>query len=587
MDPRDEPDPLSDPLSSDAFGYGQMVGKWSATEPVLDDMKTIDLSNDAPARELPLKMEMVATQEAGPSVAQHTVQLPTPIITTRLQYTMQSTPLDSGAGPSSSSSSSTLPSLPVSSMQMSLRPSLRSSPLIIKATDPIKKEQTGIFGLSSSYTSYLVTSQPSISPLSQAKVVRRRFKDFVQLSDVLKATFRGYFLPPRPEKNAVDGQNEAFVEERRSSLESYLRQLAGHPDIATSEVLAVFLNEPRDLSDSPQWWSLIPLHIQQQAAGGGGGLILEGTTKFAKQLMGQEKKVLDPVQAAQPTRSMMDPYRAMKETAQSIQSKPSGSSTPNGVRSPDEAALLRALSSYEGHKDALLAASKAAEQLVQAMDARALVDGDLGLALHKLSGYEEAHGSTLAQYTGTIRQHQSIVASEQSSSSALIKAARVGRTATGKVASELSSLHDYLALMPNVAKGLKHREKQLLTADTLEADLARTNRSISDLEVANAKVLGGDPVRQRKMEELRGEAAKLEQSILAASAEYEKIKAVNFKEIARLQGDMRQDLGHMLRQIAAGQAASAGRSLEVWLQAASELGADESELEGIRRLAQS
>jgi hypothetical protein len=216
-------------------------------------------------------------------------------------------------------------------------------------------------------------------------------------------------------------------------LESYLRQLAGHPDVATSEVLTVFLNDSQDLIDSPSWWSIIPLHLQQQAAGGGGALILEGTAKLAKQMMGQEKKVLDPLQAALPTRGLMDPLRAIKETAQSIQAKPNVPSNANGSRSPDEAALLRASAGYEAHKEALLAASKAAEQLVQAMDARALVDGDLGLALHKLSGYEEAHGSTLAQFTGTVRDHQQIVASEQAASSALVKAARVGRTATGKV----------------------------------------------------------------------------------------------------------------------------------------------------------
>ena len=288
-------------------------------------------------------------------------------------------------------------------------------------------------------------------------------------------------------------------------------------------------------------------------------------------------------QAALPTRSVVDPLRAIKETAQSMHQSKVNSSSSNGLRSPDEAALSRASSNIEGHKEALAATSKAAEYLIRAMDARALVDGDLGLALHKLSGYEEAHGSTLAQFTGTVRQHQQIVSAGQASSSALIKAARVGRTATGKAASELAALHDYLALMPNAAKGLKHREKQLLTADTLDSDLVRARRSISDLEAANAKVLGTCPVKQRQIEELKEESVRLEQSIVAASAEYEKIKAANFKELDRLQSDMRQDFSHMLKQFVAGQAASAGRGLEVWLQAASELGVKESELDEIRK----
>lgn len=54
----------------------------------------------------------------------------------------------------------------------------------------------------------------------------------------VQAKFRGYFVPPRPEKNAVEGQrmSDAFVEERRASLQKYLQKLAAHPVIGPSEV---------------------------------------------------------------------------------------------------------------------------------------------------------------------------------------------------------------------------------------------------------------------------------------------------------------------------------------------------------------
>jgi hypothetical protein len=54
----------------------------------------------------------------------------------------------------------------------------------------------------------------------------------------VQAKFRGYFVPPRPEKNAVEGQrmSDAFVEERRSSLQKYLQKLAAHPVVGPSEV---------------------------------------------------------------------------------------------------------------------------------------------------------------------------------------------------------------------------------------------------------------------------------------------------------------------------------------------------------------
>jgi hypothetical protein len=54
----------------------------------------------------------------------------------------------------------------------------------------------------------------------------------------MQAKFRGYFVPPRPEKNAVEGQrmSDNFVEERRASLQKYLQKLAAHPVIGPSEV---------------------------------------------------------------------------------------------------------------------------------------------------------------------------------------------------------------------------------------------------------------------------------------------------------------------------------------------------------------
>ena len=36
------------------------------------------------------------------------------------------------------------------------------------------------------------------------------------------------------------------------------------------------------------------------------------------------------------------------------------------------------------------------------------LQGDLGLCLLKLAGYEEAHGTSLAQFTGTVRQQHQV-----------------------------------------------------------------------------------------------------------------------------------------------------------------------------------
>lgn len=55
---------------------------------------------------------------------------------------------------------------------------------------------------------------------------------------LVQAHYRGYFVAPRPEKNAVEGQRMAdgFVEDRRLALERYLNRLARHPVLLQSEV---------------------------------------------------------------------------------------------------------------------------------------------------------------------------------------------------------------------------------------------------------------------------------------------------------------------------------------------------------------
>lgn len=505
----------------------------------------------------------------------------------KLHYSIPADPPQQAPDAAGQNASSSAPQTP--NPTLALRPSQRAAPLRITVTDPQKRDQMGLFGIKNGFISYLVTSawassassgQASASTSSaaapqavqmpphgkQAAAVRRRFRDFVALADALKVRYRGYFIPPRPEKNAVESQRMAdgFVEERRVALERYMATLAVHPVLSQSEELALFLSGEGELGDNATWRALAPL---QQ------GTLMEGTALLGKQILGLEKKVLDPVQAAQPTRKSADPLRALKETAQSMQAV---------QRPPDEQALHRSREAAEAHKEVLLLASKAAEQLVLRMDKLALVQGDLGLALFKLATYEEAHGACLAQFTGTVRQHQQLQAVGKMAGNALVRASRISRTVTGKTALELGALHELLSLMPSIHKALRQREKQLLTADTLQGDLEARQRSIRELEAAGAKVFGGDQAKQRRVAELQLDMSRLEMSIMAAKAEYDRIKAANLQELSRIQGEMRMDFTHMLRMFAVAQAASSERLLEVWLQAAGELGAGPTELEQAR-----
>ncbi|KAG2449349.1 hypothetical protein HYH02_005504 [Chlamydomonas schloesseri] len=476
--------------------------------------------------------------------------------------------------------------------------------LAITVSEPIKREAGGLFGIKGGYVSYLVKARPrgsggggtSTSGAAAGAAastrgpggggggetaVRRRFREFVALADLLKAKYRGYFVPPRPEKNAVEGQRmtDAFVEERRLALERYLNKLARHPVLSASEELRLFLTTEGDLDACAAWVALRPL--------GHGGGVLDGTAKFSKQILGLDRGVTDPVQAAQPTKKSTDFMRAIKETARSMQNKgahggvggPGGPASGLGAAAAcEEAGLLRAREELDVAAAGLTTASRAAERLVSRLDRWAVVAGELGLSLFGLAKAEQAEGVALAQHTGTLKHSGQLMHDTERAGTALVRASRIGRKVTGRCAIELGVLHEYLGLMPAAHKGLRAREKALLTADTLQADLEARRRAISDLEAAGAKVLGGDAAKAKKVAELSGDVAVLEQSIVAARAQYDKIKDINRQEMGRLQTELRSDLLAMLHHYGAVMEAAARRDTEIWLQAATELGATPTQL---------
>ncbi|GLI63759.1 hypothetical protein VaNZ11_006833 [Volvox africanus] len=443
--------------------------------------------------------------------------------------------------------------------------------LSITVTDPVKREQGGLFGIKGGYVTYLVRTQARAPSTRPETTVRRRFREFVVLAQLLKGKYRGYFIPPRPEKNAVEGQRmtDGFVEERRIALERYLNKLAQHPVLGASEELRLFLEVDGELADSGAWLSLRPPNL--------GGSVLEGTAKFSKQILGLDRAVTDPVQASQPTKKATDFMRAIKETARSMQSPPSASSLP-----PDEVALVRAKEEVEALQGALAIGSRAAERLVNGLDRWSVVYGELGLVLIQMRNAEKADGVALAHHTGTLKQSGSLMHDTDRLGTALIRSSRIGRKVTGRCAIELACLHEYLGLMPAALKGLRARDKALLTADTVQSDLAGRRKAIADLEAAGAKVLGGDAAKAKKVAELNGDVAVLEQSVVVARARYDKIKEINQQEMSRLRCELRSDLLSMLHRYASIMSACSQRNLEIWLQAAEELQATKEQLQAAK-----
>jgi hypothetical protein len=123
-----------------------------------------------------------------------------------------------------------------------------SDVLTITVTNPQKIPESGASlaaGVTSSYVTYLINTHTNISSYQGTDFsVRRRFRDVVTLADRLAESFRGFFIPPRPDKNIVESQvmhKHEFVENRRAALEKYLSRLAAHPVLCRSDELRLFL----------------------------------------------------------------------------------------------------------------------------------------------------------------------------------------------------------------------------------------------------------------------------------------------------------------------------------------------------------
>lgn len=167
------------------------------------------------------------------------------------------------------------------------RPTSTSNPrssdyIYITVADPQKEEElsNSLVPGGTTYFTYLITTRTNLpeygGPGSEFSV-RRRFRDVVTLADRLSESYRGFFIPLRPDKSVVEGQLMAkreFVEQRRASLEKYLRRLAAHPVIRRSEELRVFLEVKGKL----------PLAQGNDVA----SRVIDGAAKLPRQLLGDE-----------------------------------------------------------------------------------------------------------------------------------------------------------------------------------------------------------------------------------------------------------------------------------------------------------
>ncbi|KAJ0020445.1 hypothetical protein Pint_32450 [Pistacia integerrima] len=386
-----------------------------------------------------------------------------------------------------------------------ISPSSSSDYLRITVSNPQKEQETSnsLVPGGNTYVTYLITTRTNIPEFNGSEFsVRRRFRDIVTLSDRLAESYRGFFIPPRPDKSVVESQvmqKQEFVEQRRVALEKYLRRLAAHPIIRKSDEFKLFL----------QVQGKLPLPTSTDVA----SRMLDGAVKLPKQLFGESTAVVAPHEVVQPAKGGRDLLRLFKELKQSVANDWGGSKPP--VAEEDKE-FLENKERMNDLEQQLSNASQQAETLVKAQQDMGETMGELGLAFIKLTKFENEEAMYNSQ--------RARAADMKNVATAAVKASRFYRELNAQTVKHLDTLHEYLGLMLAVRCAFSDRSSALLTVQTLLSELSALQLRAEKLEAASSKIFGGDKSRIRKIEELKETIRVTEDAKSVAINEYERIR---------------------------------------------------------------
>ncbi|GLU11931.1 hypothetical protein SLE2022_286490 [Rubroshorea leprosula] len=434
---------------------------------------------------------------------------------------------------------------------LSRSPSSTSDYIKITVSNPQKEQDTAnsLVPGGNTFVTYLITTRTNIPDHGGSEFsVRRRFKDVVTLADRLAEAYRGFFIPPRPDKNVVESQvmqKQEFVEQRRVALEKYLRRLAAHPVIRLSDELKAFL----------QVEGKLPLPTTTDVA----SRMLDGAVKLPKQLFGESNTVVAPHEVVQPAKGGRDLLRLFKELKQSVANDWAGTKPP--VVEEDKEFLEKKEWIHDLEQQ-LSNASQQAEGIVKAQQDMGETMGELGLAFIKLTKFENEEAMFNSQRVRA--------ADMKALATAAVKASRFYRELNAQTVKHLDTLHEYLGLMLAVHGAFSDRSSALLTVQTLLSELSSLNSRIEKLEAASSKIFGGDKSRIRKIEELKETIRATEDAKNVAIREYERIKENNKIELERLDVERRADFLNMLKGFVVNQVGYAEKISNVWAKVAEE-----------------
>ena len=371
------------------------------------------------------------------------------------------------------------------------------------------------------------SSKPSTS-------VKRRFKDFVALANKLRTNYKGYVVPPRPEKSVVEGQvmqSKDFIDERRASLEKYLQKLVQHPVIGTSKELIAFLQLDGALGAMPEWSADVPASSEEAGV-----------------------PVADPASSAQRAPSLIGRFKhAMTNITQG----------PNpDQHDPDMEAKKEKIAELE---KVLTATSSSAELLLKKQEDVGDALGELGLALIKLSKFEDTEAARLGQYSDVGSKIADHAADVRRVGTASVRMSRLARAADDQTALQLGPLHDHLGMIPAARTALSDRVDARRHVALIKEDYETRSTRLKKLESGEARtIFGGRAQQVRELDFLSKDVPALKASVQASEAELESIKERNGMELDRLAEERKASFATMLRGLARVQAAYSQRSLSIW-----------------------
>ncbi|KAG6497712.1 sorting nexin 2A-like [Zingiber officinale] len=429
----------------------------------------------------------------------------------------------------------------------------KSDYIKISVSNPHKEQETAnsLVPGGGTYFTYLITTRMRSGFASNGDGesepvefgVRRRFRDVVTLSDRLAEAYRGFFIPPRPDKSVVESQvlqKNEFVEQRRSALEKYLWRLAEHPVIGKSDEFRVFLQAKGKL----------PLPTTTDVA----SRMLDGAVRLPKQLFGEGAAAqVVPQEVVQPAKGGRDLLRIFKELKQAVTNE-WGGVKPLLVEEDKE--FLEKKEKMQDLEQQLSSASQQAEVLVNGQQSIGETMGEIGLAFIKLTKFETEEAVYSSQ---RIR-----AADTKNVATAAVKASRLYRELNAQTVKHLDTLHEHLGLMLAVNSAFSERTSALLTVQTLMSDLTTLNTRVDKLEAASSKIFGGDRSRLHKIEELRETIRVTEDAKGCAIREYERIKENNRNELNRLDQERKDDFLSMLKGFVINQVAYSEKLANVW-----------------------